>query len=67
MLGKTKNGCCSWRRPHSPRAVGVRDKFHEKGQWSLVLRKEKYKEEQRGEGQPTTAGDVACLKDCMEW
>ena len=49
MLSDTKNNCCySLRSHHSLEAVGVRERFHEKDQGSLMLRKEKYQDEQKG-------------------
>ena len=49
MLNDTKNNCCySLRSHHSLEAVGVRERFHEKDQGSLMLRKEKYQDEQKG-------------------
>ena len=65
MLSDAKNkSCCSVGRPHSPRAVRVRERFHENGEWSLALRKENYPDEQRGGGQQTSAGATACPKHC---
>ena len=49
MLSDTKNNCCcSLRSHHSSGAVGVRERFLEKDQGSLMLRKEKYQDEQKG-------------------
>lgn len=58
MLSGTKNCCCSLRRTHSP-GLWESEKFHEKGQWSSALKKEKYQDEQRG--QQTAEAGVARL------
>lgn len=62
MLSKTKNHCCSLRRPHSL-GLWESETFRKKGGWSLALKKEKYQDEQRG-GQQTAEAEVACL--CTE-
>ena len=49
MLSDTKNNCCySLRSHYSSGAVGVRERFLEKDQGSLMLRKEKHQDEQKG-------------------
>ena len=66
MLSDTEiNGCCSLRSHHSPGAVGIRERFHEKDQGSLILRKEKYQSEQKGGGEQTDCSSGNSLsKDC---
>ena len=61
-----KNNCCySLRSHHSLEAVGVRERFHEKDQGSLMLRKEKYQDEQKGGWDLIDCSrGAACPKGC---